>query len=375
MSCHASIDTPDLLIDTGGAAANVGTAAHEFYSRMVIERPDEPGDLFDLASKHGVDEDELSMLAWSGLREWKKIRDRIDVWSVEGEMAHVVTSVENKPIFRLTGHSDVIGRLRSDQTTDVIIDWKTGYKGNGYLPQTKGYATLHRLICGNIPERYLLLVVWTRLGVTETFEVSAADLMEFKDELCRIFAHDTKRYSPSDENCLYCPMALDCPARRALMEGAGRDIQAMAGEGVGTEITPAKLAALYPQSRVLKKALERYEKTLRDEVERSGPIDCGNGNEIAIRETLRTEINTSDVDGFRDIVRKFVPSDYVDAISFSLSKKALSDLIADHAEKRGKNAAIKQGMKKIEEAGHCNFTRVRALEYRKTEREDAENVK
>ncbi len=373
VSCTASSERPEIIIDSSGGVAGVGTAAHEFYARMVMERLDEPGDLFDLAAKHGVDEDELRMLAWSGLREWKKVRDRIDVWDVEGEMAHVVTDTENKPLFRLTGHRDLGGRVKSDPTTGVIIDWKAGYKENGYLPQTKGYALLDLLIYGNpnhprfreerefvIPEKYLLLVVWTRLGVTETFEVSAADLLEFKNDLCRIFASDTKRYSPSDENCMYCPLALDCPARRALMESAGRDIQAMTGEGVGTEITPAKLAALYPQSRVLKKAIENYESMLKASVEQAGGSIGFEGGEIGLRESTYRKIGWNP-----DVLRRFLSEEQIAELRPTISKAELDKAVSDGAPRGQKGTAKEQCLLALKEAGSVEEKQVKSIEYRK----------
>lgn len=372
-SCTASAERPEIIIDSSGGVAGVGTAAHEFYARMVMVRLDEPGDLFGLAATHGVDEDELRMLAWSGLREWRKVRDRIDVWDVEGEMVHVVTDAENKPMFRLTGHRDLGGRVKSDPTTGVIIDWKAGYKENGYLPQTKGYALLDLLVYGNpnlprfredrgfvIPEKYLLLVVWTRLGVTETFAASAADLMKFKNELCRIFASETKRYSPSDENCTYCPLSLDCPARRALMESAGRDIQAMAGEGIGSEITPAKLAALYPQSRVLKKALENYESMLKASVEQAGGSIGFEGGEIGLRESTYRKIGWNP-----DVLRRFLSEEQIAELRPTIGKTELDKAVSDGAPRGQKGTAKEECLLALKEAGSVEEKQVKSIEYRK----------
>lgn len=373
MSCTASAEKPEIVIDSSGGVASVGTAAHEFYARMVMERLDEPGDLFDLAAKHGVDEDELRMLAWTGLREWKKIRDRIDVWNVEGEMARVINDDDGKALFRLTGHSDVSGRLKGDPTTGVIIDWKAGYKENAYLPQTKGYALLDLLIYGNpnhprfreerefvIPEKYLLLVVWTRLGVTETFEVPASDLLEFKDEVSRIFTSEAKRYSPSDENCMYCPLTLDCPARRALMESAGRDIIAMSGDDEKHEITPERLAALYPQSRILKKALENYESMLKAAVEQAGGSIGFDGGEIGLRESTYRKISWNP-----EVLLRFVSEDQLAELRPTISKTEIDKAVSEGAPRGEKGAAKEACLLALKEAGSVEEKLSKSISYRK----------
>ena len=56
--CTASAESPGIIIDTGTEAARMGTAAHEFYARMVRENLKEPGDLFALAAQDNVAEDE-----------------------------------------------------------------------------------------------------------------------------------------------------------------------------------------------------------------------------------------------------------------------------------------------------------------------------
>lgn len=134
LSCPASLRAPEIEINTAGEAATIGTAAHEFYAEMVRRNLDHPADsLFALAEKHDVDADELSMLAWAGLTAWRTIRDRIDVTAVESEL-----SGTDAGSYTLTGHPDMVGRLRADPTTGVIVDWKTGHKEATYLPQLHG---------------------------------------------------------------------------------------------------------------------------------------------------------------------------------------------------------------------------------------------
>jgi hypothetical protein len=381
LSCTASAEKPDIDIDSGGKVADIGTAAHEFYARMVRENLDEPGDLFQLAEKLGVDEDELRMLAWSGLREWKKVRDRIEVWNVEGEMAKVVDSPAGsaKALFKLTGHPDLNGRLKADPTTGVIIDWKAGYKENVYLPQTKGYALLDLLIYGNnpnhpmfkgrefiIPEKYLLLVVWTRLGVTETFEFPTADIIDLREQLCRIFSEETRRYVPNGSNCEYCPLALDCPARRALILSAGRDMLAIGGEESTREVTPAALAALYPQSRMLKKALESYEASVRQVVEDAGGIlPDGQGMELALEESPRETIHFPRK---QEVFKNFLTDSEIENLlaSLTISKEKLKKSIMQCAPNRKGNANLNACIEALRQAGTVEKKQITKLSYRKT---------
>lgn len=374
LSCTASSEQPKIIIDSSGGMARIGTAAHEFYASMVNDRLDEPGYLFDLSAKHNVDEEELRMLAWSGLREWKKLRDRIDVYNVEGEMSHVISDRNNKALCLLTGHPDLIGRLSDDPSTGVIIDWKTGYKENGYTDQTKGYALLDLLIYGNpnhprfreeqafvIPEKYLLLVVWTRLGITDTFEMPSHEIIDLKGQLCNIFTDEIKRYAPSEENCMYCPLAtMNCPARQALMHRTAKDLLAIYGEAINTDIAPPKLAALYQQSRFLKKAIENYETMLKAAVEQAGGTIGFDGGEICLKETTRKTIYWTP-----SVINKFISEDILATLRPTISKDELDKAVSECAPRGQKATAKEECLNELKAAGSVEEKQVKSIEFRK----------
>ena len=369
--CTASAESPGIIIDTGTEAARMGTAAHEFYARMVRENLKEPGDLFALAAQDNVAEDELRMLAWSGLREWKKVRDRIDVWNVEGEMGHVIRG-EDADVFQLTGHPDLSGRLKDDPTTGVIIDWKTGYKEGVYLPQPKGYALLDLLIYGNpnhprfreerefvIPVRYLLMVVWTRLGITETFEVATTQIMDFREDLCRIFRSPIKQYAPAEKNCEYCPLAVECPARRTLLASACRDLQSMTGDD-STEITPVQLAALYPQSRMLKKAIDQYEKALKAAVVQAGETIPFEGGEIRLVGGVTRKIFWQP-----EVLAEFLSADQIAELQPTIGRTELDKAVAAGAPTGQKKIAKEQCLEALKAAGAVVEKPKVSIDYRK----------
>lgn len=375
--CTASIEyeqaESNVRIDSKSEVSRLGDASHEFYAPMILNSLNDPGDLFDLATKHNVNEAELRMLCWNGIREWKKIRDRIDVWNVEGKMGHTISSAYDiqKPIFKLTGHPDVIGRLKDDTTTAVIIDWKTGYKEAAYIPQLKGYALLDLHIYGNpnhprfkeerefsIPMRYLLVVVWTRLGFTETFEFQDTDIMDFREELINIFQNETKTYSPSDSNCMYCPMAGACPARREFMQSAGRDLLAIAGDNAKHEITHESLVKLYSQSRMLKKAVTQYENALKQAVDDAGGKLIVDGEELSFEESETTKYKNN-----RQVLSDYLTQEQIDELF--ITKKDLESAIRENAPRGQGGKRIVACLDALKDAGACSTSTKKTLKYQK----------
>jgi len=364
LSCTASAENPDIDIDTSGGVASVGTAAHEFYADMVLKGLDSPEYLFEIASKYGVDEDELSMLSWAGIREWKKIRDRIKVTGVEMEMEQYV-DIDGVSSFLLSGHPDVIGELKDDPSVGVVVDWKAGYKENGYIEQCKGYGLLDALIRiveqEDPKEKYLLLVVWTRLGMTETFEVSRDEIMSFSDDICKVFTNTEKRYTPCDSNCMYCPKKRECPARRELMNSTANDIISMSNnDETGGALTVEKLVSLYPQSRILKRAIDAYEKELKAAVEDAGGSIESGDSVACFKESERKSITFNP-----EIISAYV-EDMAD-IKSTVSKKDLEKNIVSFAPKRQGGKLIKECMAKLDDAGCVSRSTFKKLEFKKKE--------
>lgn len=354
LECTASLETPDILIDTTGPEARMGNAAHEFYEKMVRENLDAPEDMYARAAEHGVadEEEELWRLAWAGVKEWKELRDHLTVVEVEQEMARLFEG------FLLTGHPDALCLLSSDPKTVVIIDWKSGYRECNYTPQLKGYALLSRK---RFPEaeNFRIVLCFTRLGVRDIHEFTAAEIDAFEAELVALEkGAETKRYAPSTENCLYCPRKFVCPARASLLGSAGRDLIAITGEGAKREIAPADLAALYPRSRMLKKALEAYETQLREAVEAAGgEIETPDGK-ITLKES-----EVKSIEWNPDVIMRYVGEEGMASLRPTIGNGEVKAAVSAFADKRQKGKMIAACMADLEAEGSIKTTTRRALWY------------
>lgn len=361
-SCPASAKTPDVVIDSSGDVASIGTTAHELYAQMVRRGTISENDIRNIATRDGVDCDELAMLVFSGLREWKKVESRILYTCIETN--RVLPVRENgELVLTLTGKTDLAGRLIVDPSTGIILDWKTGYRDATATAQMMGYALIDyrmsELVNDQAPERYIMMAVYTRLGITETTEVPSDELLAFERELVRIAKDSNPTYSPSQTNCEYCRCAPECPARRKMIESASRDIMAMTGDSVN-KITPSVIAELYPQSRVLKKALENFESMLRDAVVAAGGSIAFDGGEITLKETTRRNIEWRP-----DILRSYLTDHELSELRPTISKTDLERAVSAAAPSGKKKQAKDDCIADLKEAGAIEETVSKSLEYRK----------
>lgn len=360
LSCTASAEAPEVTIDTSADFTRMGDAAHAFYERMVTDKMNAPDDalIHSLSVRFDVDADELEQLAWQGLREWKKVRDRIDLIGVEKK--YRASLAEN---IRLSGHVDLIGRMNDEPSIGIVVDWKAGYKESGYLEQVKGYALLDYLLSASSnrkAERYLMLVVFTRMGITDTVEITAGELEEFRQQIVKTVTSDQTTYAPSDSNCEYCPVKRECPARRVLMRGAYDDITAIIGQPGDPELVPAKLVELYPQTRILKKALEEYEKQVKEAVKAAGGEIETDAGTLSLNDVTRRTIQWAP-----HLLNTFLTEDQIAGLTPTIGKKQLEDAVAANAPRGQKGSAKQECMKKLTESGYVKETTSQQIKFKK----------
>lgn len=349
MSCPASVEKPDIIINQGSDAARLGTAAHEFYAKIVTENIDtvEPDLIWHLSSKHNVDTDELKGLCWNGLRLWGQIRDKIRYYDAESRGECVIRNT-----FVLGGTPDVAASISDKNTNFVVIDWKTGRKEYDPLPQLKGYSLIEWMAQGSPAlESFKLVTVWTRLNIIETVEVTADDLLAFEGELMDIVTAKERKYNPNDSNCVFCPLQHDCPARLRYLQASGEDIRAIVGDS-GGEVTPFRLAALYPQSRMLKKSLDKYEKMLKQVVADAG----GNLGNLSFKEEQRQEV-TYDAEIIAEVLGEVEQK-------HKISKTDLKQMVDKVAPQRGKGKMLKELIDILESRGMIETKTIKKLEWR-----------
>jgi hypothetical protein len=281
------------------------------------------------------------------------------------------------PTVTLSGTADVIAHFAEDgdgvlAPRGVVLDWKTGYNESDHYYQVLGYAalayaSLHapfseydeiRLAATKV---HTVIVAHLRLNMVKTYEVTQANLLDFGKRLGTIIADENPAYSPSEETCRYCPLAFECQARRKLIEAAGRDVLAIA-QGGDHELTPEMLAIVYPQSRMIRQALDAYDRAVKEAVAYAGGrLPSGDG-ELVLEERTR---ETIDYDP--SIIDMYAKPD---SIRLTVGKKELADAVKASAEQGQKGKAIKACLEELRAAGRVTEKKYSVLTYRKHKEED-----
>lgn len=370
LRCPASAQAPDLDIESTSEMSAMGAAAHEFYARMVREDLDDVPDLTEMTAKHGVDQGELTMLAWGGLKIWRQLQPQVLDAAVELPLhtAHVTPSisaegvVDAKVDFMLKGTADILSRAVSGPL--VVVDWKTGYKDADYWDQLRGYASMARSNreYNEPPEevdQVLGIVAWTRLGVHEVVPFDAAELDALGADIRRALASPFK-HAPSEATCTYCPRARDCEARRALLASAGQDMLACMGGEHGGAITPARLAAIYSQSRMVKKALEAYEATLREALAAAPEGLPVEGGRLVLKDGSRKTVYWAP-----EILEKFMFPEAIESLRPTIGKGELEDAIAAGALRGQKGKAKAEVLETLAKAGAVEEKKYKSIAFEK----------
>jgi len=139
---------------------------------------------------------------------------------------------------------------------------------------------------------------------------------------------------PGPHQCQWCPRAHECKAHDELVRSSATALLATESKALTSE----GLASLYPQAKLLEKALKSYDKQLKAAVE-TGPIPIGDGMVLDFREEQREKILLTD-EAFNAIVHKYI--DYDGNIikdlegAITISKKGLQEFAAGIARKEGR---------------------------------------
>ncbi|NIU03751.1 MAG: DUF2800 domain-containing protein [Gammaproteobacteria bacterium] len=272
LACPSSEAPCEHPVDTPSDAADVGTAVHECAAAMVMGRD---YDATEIARAHGVDPEEVSILTACARQAWEEVERFFPSPQVELALAAP----------GLRGHVDVI---QSGETC-VVLDWKTGRVRRDHTSQLMGYAAcaVHEL---GMPtsERITIITAWLRMGELDVRHYTPSSLDGFRARVDDARRNIGKVYGPG-EPCGYCPRRHACEAR---IEYVRNCIETLDGVRGNWGIDETRLADLWQRTRVLKKAVDAYERAVRSVlVERE--LETSDGYRLEMRrdtvETLHAE--------------------------------------------------------------------------------------
>ncbi len=262
--CPASAQAPEVRIESNGEEARVGTAFHEVLARSIQDG--HLAEVEDYARLHRVDGDELAILCATGWRYWTR---ELEQWFphpvFEHELRGTIAGVE------ITGHPDVMSIVDGEVR---VLDWKTGRLDPDAEPQLKGYGwlALYSHLDANYnrdslnPDlRVRACKVRVRDGTADWQTWDAAEIGGWMAGLV-LRVLDRPAYGPGVDQCRYCPLAHECPARRVLVRSAFSTVGTVADYEMGGNLTDQELIDLYPRLQLAESEAKKARDLVRSEV-------------------------------------------------------------------------------------------------------------
>lgn len=244
LSCAASSVPPKTRVESGHAAARLGSAFHEFISGVISG--DEQS-LADVAAKHVVDMEELRPMAlWARSLWLEQLKYSFPLAISEKQL---VAYVAGWP-FRLTGHPDLLGCVNTEVRG---LDWKTGYIAEDVTDQLRGYAWLGMHHWPDA-ESARMTVLRVREQQADTFTFSRVELELWWDHVCKHLS-DPSVFSAGSW-CGFCPRSHECPEQRRRLETLLSLVPA--GQFEVGDSEPVKLAVATAWAKEIIRGLELF---------------------------------------------------------------------------------------------------------------------
>lgn len=334
MKCAGSV-RGDLKINEWNESSDLGTAVHDALARHIKGIP---VDLPSVASLHGVDESELSILYYQGLKAWSVVHP-IGQCETESERS---LSARVSPGIELTGTADVISRswARNDVWTDgdpgpmavSITDWKSGRRDADYREQIMGYAALALM---TYPQAAYAFgrIVWLRTDETEVYSLTQEGLVTWRERLIDKAAETEYRPGP---HCQHCPRQHYCPAKQEMQRGAVELL------GTGrfdlTQLGSIERLDLYHKAKSVASLAAMVIDELRAHVRSFGPIEA-DGTKLQIVQETRRALRPAKA---WPVLQQFLTDDQLaECVTVSMTK--VEDAAAK-GQPRGEGAGRKRAM-------------------------------
>ena len=325
MACAGSLIPARAAYSPISEDANEGRANHkalEFVARG------EEAPVKQISERYGVDEDDLAITVRSGRKLWVEVSrwfpDVATEFKIEGPVTH--------------GTIDVIC-INPDSL--AITDWKTGRSGEEHKYQRMAYADAARGMFG-MPSRGFIptFEIYTALGEIQCINLSEEMLDGFREQ-CREQIESALSDHPQYAPGVYCKFCLRQNECAALEDYHRTSVSSLVDTG-STALTRDDIGRLYDRYKLLKGAIEKYEKTL-DGMLTDGPIDIGNGRVVRFKDEDRETIEASN--DVIDVLSMFEigdPSLLLESITKSSIKRACKAVSA-----KGESSELERVVMKV----------------------------
>lgn len=347
MACPASELNPDKLTEVivDGEGAELGTLVHEFAQRVV-----QTGevDLTELTSRCPSSVDRASLLIKNFKALWREARKTITKPVCELSLESVIHDTDSQQI-RLTGHIDVC-HIEPDRA--FLLDYKTGYGREDHTYQVAGYAYLLWDYVGR-PDDFSVYAAVAYLEdlTVVNYVFSSALIRKTRDDIIRQ-ADPARRKYVVNRRCAFCKLQNSCPSLREYNRGTLAFLsseEAQRGRIKWTEMTPEERGNLIDRLYIVKRAIDRIEKSLRAvTLSRPGQtLDIGGGMVYSRSTRKRHVLN---VQKALPVLRRRFTQKQLDTIT-QIDWGDLMSLARKYCPRKGKVGSLQQLMDTLDRNG------------------------
>jgi len=334
MACPSSAEDSSAPVKDTSEASELGQAVHEALAQMLEHQEIE---FAQIASKYGCDEQELTRLYSAGTYAWDYISEHFEGPNVEGYAEREIA-----PGIVITGHPDL-------NTTEAVLDWKSGWRLYNPRWQLNGYGILTGATLG--------VIVWLRYRKFQVIMLMTED--EFRDRLLEQIRLIGKQYSPG-EHCAWCGRRDTCPAHAKHLSRCAELVQQDQAGALSRE----DLGRLYPALKEMEAKIKAAKDFIRNDVQENGPLPLENGHELALHSTKKRVIDP--LLAWPSLSQRLGPKTLSGCVSISLTKveKAIKDGVPKGAPRGSKKKVIAATMSELHEAGAIGYAESSSLRER-----------
>lgn len=303
--CASSAIVIDAPFNMPSGASNFGEAGHDGAADMVRGNQ---VDIDVLAEEYEIeDKTDLRVCMAYAWQAWKATQQHFPNPKVEQRLESDLVN----------GTGDVI---HHDGETAAVGDWKFGRIPSYAVEQIASYAFCLREKYGMPSSGYITgLVWWLRFQQMDVKKMDDAYLDAFADTFKRQLKSAGRQYAPSYDNCGFCLRQNECQARRDYINAAGSAMLVHQSEAEAGAMTAELIGRLYPQAKLLEKALAAYKDALKQCANR-GQVRIGDGKVYRINE-YHKDVITNVQDTWKHLVKKqgFTDADMVKVCKLNLT--------------------------------------------------------
>lgn len=348
--CRAALELTEVMLDTSGPAAAVGSAVHDIARDIVVGKLSEAPEPAPYLAQHGLGDefaDDLKYLGIFAWQAWGQLKKYFENPQVEIPLRYTAKQGRNAVTF--SGKADVL-EIWEDRAT--VLDWKSGRKEDDYLGQLKTYAVMAAAQDKRI-KTVTAIIVWLRSQSVVTVTFTRKELREWLAEFLKRYSWwDGRTYGPGD-HCAFCKRRIDCPGRletiRHGVVALSGDVPRLLRDESGNLLPADMIYSAYQQAKLLEQAIKEFKSQLSQELGQAGPLPIPQKEGYALDLIERQGKASLDMaKAWPVITEELTREELRGIIDIPLTK--LKDAVAAKAERGQKKARIDALMERLDGA-------------------------